>query len=145
MIVFAENRKAKFDYTVLEPFDAGLVLTGYETKAVREGGAALVGSYLSFDKGELWLIHARIAPYSKMGKKEGVDPLRRRKVLLHTRELTKIFGKLQQKGLTLIPFSLYPRGRQIKLSFGLCRGKHEHDKRETIKRRDIDRETRSEI
>jgi SsrA-binding protein len=145
MSVFTENRKARFDYETLDMFDAGLVLTGYETKAVREGGASLTGSYLSFDRGELWLVNTRISPYTKMGKKDLADPLRRRKVLMRKEELAKIFGKIQQKGLTLIPISLYPRGRQIKLSFGLCRGKHAHDKRDAIKQRDISREIRSEL
>lgn len=139
---FADNRKARFDYETLESFDAGIVLTGQEVKSVRGGGANLTGSYLSLTGGELWIKGLRIAPYSKAGKLEGYDPTRPRKVLVRKRELASFAGKTRQKGLTLIPFSLYPRGRHIKLRFGLCRGRKAHDKKEKLKSRDIDREVR---
>ena len=139
---FAENRKARHDYEILESFDGGIVLSGQEVKSVREGGANLTGSYLSFENGELWLKHARIAPYSKAGSIADYDPDRPRKVLMHKRELQKLFAKNQQKGLTLIPFSLYPRARQVKLNFSLCRGKSAHDKRDSLKQKDIERDMR---
>lgn len=139
---YAENRKAKHDYEQLESYDAGLVLSGQEVKAIREGGANLTGSYLSFDKGELWLKHARIAPYSKAGLLPEYDPERPRKVLMHKRELRKIFDKNQQKGLTLIPFSLYPRARQVKLNFSLCKGKTAYDKRDSLKQKAIAQDLR---
>jgi len=137
---FVENRKARHDYETLESFDAGVVLLGHEVKSVRQGGANFTGAYLSFSGGELWLKGARIAPYAKAGKLETYDPAHPRKVLLRKSELNSLAGKLQQKGLTLVPFSLYPRGRHIKLRFGLCRGRKAHDKKDKIKRRDLDRD-----
>jgi len=139
---FAENKKARYSYETLESFEGGIVLTGQETKAVREGGANLLGSYLGFEKGALWLRHASIRPYSKAGKLKDYQPDHDRKILMHKQELERLFGKIQQKGLTLVPFSLYPHGRQIKLSFGLCRGKTTHDKRESLRQRDIERDMR---
>lgn len=137
---FADNRKARYDYETLEEYDAGIVLSGAEVKSIREGGANLVGSFVSFDKGELWVKGLKIAPYSKAGRIDGYDPSQPRKILMRKRELKSLLGKTLQKGLTLIPISLYPRGRHIKLKFGLCRGKKSHDKKETKKRRDIERE-----
>lgn len=142
MAVFVENRKARHDYETLETFDGGLVLLGHEVKSIRNGGAKLVGAYLVLRKSQLWLIGMRIAPYVKAGKLEGYEPERDRKVLMHRRELASLQGKIQQKGLTLVPFSLYPRGHHIKLSFGLCRGRSSYDKREKLKGRQIDREVR---
>jgi SsrA-binding protein len=139
---FAENRKARHDYETLETFDAGIVLTGQEVKSVRQGGANFTGSYLSLYRGELWLKSMRISPYSKAGKLEGYEPEHDRKILMRKREIESLMGKTQQKGLTLVPFSLYPRGRHIKLRFGLCRGRKAHDKREKLKRQDIDRDIR---
>lgn len=139
---FSENKKARFSYETIETFDGGIVLTGQETKSVREGGANLLGSYLSIDRGELFLKHASIRPYAKAGQLKDYQPDRDRKILVHKKELLSLFGKIQQKGLTLVPFSLYPHARQIKLSFGLCRGKTTHDKRESLRKRDIEREIR---
>ncbi len=139
---FSENRKAKFSYETLETFEGGIVLTGQETKSIREGGANLLGSYLGIDRGELFLKHASIRPYAKAGRLKDYQPDRDRKVLIHKKEILYLFGKIQQKGLTLVPFSLYPHARQIKLSFGLCRGKTTHDKRETLRKRDIERDMR---
>jgi SsrA-binding protein len=142
MSVYAENRKARHDYEALETFEGGLSLLGHETKSIRTGGAKLTGAYLTLKKGELWLVGAQVTPYSKAGPLPDYDPARDRKVLLSRKELQSLHGKIQQKGLTLVPFSLYPRGRHIKLSFGLCRGRTTYDKREKLKGRDIDRETR---
>jgi len=142
---FAENRKARHDYVTLETFEAGLVLSGQEVKAIREGGAKIDGAYVAITKGELWLIGAYIRPYSKAYSIEGYDPAKSRKLLVHKRELQELFGKTQEKGLTLVPFTLYPRGRQIKLSFGLCRGRKAHDNREKLKTRDLDREVRRHL
>jgi SsrA-binding protein len=143
--MFTENRKARFDYETLETFDAGIVLTGQEVKSIRNGGVNLEGSYIGFEKGELWLKHAKVRPYAKAGPLPAYQIDHPRKLLLRKHELLRLFGKIQQKGLTLIPFSLYPLRRQIKVRFGLCRGKSTHDKRETIKRRDVNREIRSEL
>ena len=140
MEAFADNRKARFDYETLETFEAGIVLAGHEVKSVREGGANLTGSYVSFEGGELWLKHSRVTPYAKAGKLDTYDPTHPRKLLLRKAELLNLAGKIQQKGLTLVPFSLYPRGRHIKLRFGLCRGRKAHDKKEKLKQRDVDRD-----
>lgn len=136
---FAENRKARHDYDILETYEGGLELTGQEVKSIREGGAKLDTGYVTISRGELWLLGAHIRPYSKAGKLEGYDPDRSRRILVHHKELVSLMGKIQQKGLTLVPFTLYPRGRQIKLSFGLCRGRKAHDKREKLTSRDLDR------
>ena len=164
-MTFAENKKARHDYLALETFEGGLVLSGAEVKSVREGGAKLQGAYLFVRGGEVWLTGCHIARYSKASRQtalkiplsphstnksaqnhqestDDTDLTRDRKVLLHTREIADLAGKIQQKGLTLVPFSLYPRGRRVKLSFGLCRGEKAHDKRETLKARDLDRSTR---
>ncbi|MFA4953973.1 MAG: SsrA-binding protein SmpB [Patescibacteria group bacterium] len=137
---FAQNRKAGYDYEILEKFEGGLVLTGAETKSVRTGGAKLDGAHLAVTRGELWLLSSHIRPYSKAGRSDGYDPERSRKVLVHAREVEYLAGKTLEKGLTLVPFSLYPAARRIKLSFALCRGRKAHDKREKIKSRDLDRQ-----
>ncbi|MCI0479020.1 SsrA-binding protein SmpB [Candidatus Uhrbacteria bacterium] len=139
---FAQNRKARHEYETLQTYEGGLELLGHEVKSIRNGGAKLTGAYLVFRGGELWLTGAHISRYLKAGTLEGHDPDRDRKVLIRRPELESLFGKSQQKGLTLVPFSLYPRGRRIKLSFGLCRGRKTYDKREKLKRRDIDRDVR---
>ncbi len=142
---YAENRRARYDYEILETFDGGLVLLGHEVKSIREGGANLAGAYLSLSEGELWLKHAKIRPYSKAGNITDYDQERERKVLVTHKEIEEIIGKTSQKGLTLVPLSLYPRGRHIKLSFALARGRKTHDKRSKIKRKDLDREIRTAL
>jgi SsrA-binding protein len=139
---FAENRKARHDYETLETFEGGIVLSGQEVKSIRHGGANLLGAHVSLQSGELWLKGVHIAPYAKAGTLDAYDPDRPRKVLLRKRELLGISGKMQQKGLTLVPFTLYPHGRHIKLRFSLCRGRKAHSKKEMLKRRDITRELR---
>lgn len=139
-MTFSENRKARYAYETLETYEGGLALTGQEVKSIREGGASLDGAYVKLVGGELWLLGAHIRPYSKASADAHVDPDRTRKVLVRAKELLHLIGKTQQKGLTLIPFSLYSRGRRIKLSFGLCRGRKSHDKREKLKSRDLDRD-----
>lgn len=141
---YAENRKARFDYETLETFEGGLALTGMEVKSVREGGARLQGSYLKIFRNGLWLYGTHIRPYSKAGQTQGYDPERDRLVLVHKKELAYLAGKTQQKGLTLVPFSLYPVGRRLKLAFGLCRGRKRHDQREALKKRVIERQIRDE-
>jgi SsrA-binding protein len=137
---YAENRKARFDYEILETFQGGLVLEGQEVKSIRTGGARLDGAYLALTRGELWLIGAHVRTYTKATKTEGYDPDRSRKVLVSRKELAYLAAKTQEKGLTLVPFSLYPSGHRIKVSFSVCRGRKSHDKREKLKNRDLDRE-----
>ncbi|MFA5935416.1 MAG: SsrA-binding protein SmpB [Patescibacteria group bacterium] len=145
MTAYAENRKAKHDYDALETIEGGLELLGHETKSIRTGGAKLTGAYLTMRKNELWLVGAHVSAYSKAGPLPDYNPTRDRKVLISRKELESLRGKIQQKGLTLVPFSLYPRGRRIKLSFALSRGRTTYDKREKLKGRDIDRELRRNL
>ncbi len=139
---YAENRKARHEYEILEREEGGLVLTGAEAKAVREGKAKLEGSFIKPMRGELWLIGCHIAPYSKVHTQEGYAADRSRKVLVHKKEWRYLAEKSQEKGLTLVPLSLYPLGRRIKVSFAVCRGKKTYDKRETLKKRDLERSLR---
>ncbi len=142
MPTYAENRKARHDYETLETFEGGLELLGHEVKSIRNGGARLGGAYVTMRSGELWLTGGHVALYGKAGGITDYNPDRDRRVLVHRRELEALYGKIQQKGLTLVPFSLYSRGRHLKLSFGLCRGRKAYDKREQLKGRDIERDTR---
>lgn len=144
MPIYTENRKARHDYEVLEKFEGGLVLDGSEVKSIREGGAKLAGSFLKVMGGELWLVGATVSTYSKDGRIMERDATRRRKVLVHQKELKRLAGKTDQKGLTLVPFSLYSEGRRLKISFGVCRGRKAADKRERLKERDIIRHLRQE-
>jgi SsrA-binding protein len=145
MPTLAENKKARFEYQILDHFEAGLVLFGHEVKSVREGKMALAGSYVTISRGALWLVGAQIQRYPKAGPLPDYDPQRTRKLLLHQREIQKLAGKMEQKGLTLVPLSVYTKGSKIKLSFGLCRGKKQYEKREAIKKRDIDRDVRRSL
>lgn len=142
---YTENRKAQFEYETLQKAEGGLALTGAEVKSIREGGAKLEGAYLKILRGQLQLIGCRIAPYSKQGQREGYDPERSRIVLIHKKELRFFLGKTAEKGLTLVPFSLYSSGRRIKVSFGLCRGRKTHDKREKLKERDMTRDVQRQL
>ncbi|HSD12019.1 MAG TPA: SsrA-binding protein SmpB [Patescibacteria group bacterium] len=145
MPTLAENKKAKFEYQILDTFEAGLMLLGHEVKSARLGRMSLLGAYVTIARGALWLIGAHIQRYPQAGPLPDYDPDRTRKLLLHTREIAKIAGKLEQKGLTLVPLSAYTKGSKIKLSFGLARGKKLYEKKETIKRRESDREIRRSL
>ena len=140
--VFAENRKARHDYTVLETIECGIVLSGTEVKSVRHGELSLAGAYGAVLKGELWLLGADIAAY-KFGNRFNHEPKSKRKLLVHAREVQQLKLKTEAKGLTLIPLKLYLKGGRIKLALGVCRGKQVHDKRESLKqkalRRDMER------
>ncbi len=137
-----EHRKARHDYEILETFEAGLVLTGDEVKSIRGGRMKLDGSYVRLMSGELWLVGAHVGRYEKQGHPDAVEVDRRRKLLVRKRELAYFQEKLEQKGLTLVPLRVYPRGRRLKLVFGLARGKKTHDKRETLKKRELNRRLR---
>jgi SsrA-binding protein len=140
----ADNRKAAHDYFFLETFEAGLALTGTEVKAIREGRANLRDAYCRFDRGEAYLLGAHIGQYSHGGY-AAHDPARPRKLLLHRDELNKLLGKTTEKGLTIVPVRMYFKGARVKLAIALAKGKKLYDKRETIKRREADRETRAAI
>jgi SsrA-binding protein len=142
--LIAENRKAHFDYHILETFEAGIVLLGTEVKGIREGRANLRDSFARVEQGEVWLYNVHISPYSHRGYVDH-DPKRRRKLLLHRQEIRKLIGKTVEKGLTLVPTRLYFKNGRVKITLALARGKQVHDKRETIRRREVDRETRAMV
>lgn len=142
--VFAENRKARHDYTVLETIECGIVLTGTEVKSVRHGEVSLSGSYGAVLKGELWLVGADIAAY-KFGNRFNHEPKSMRKLLVHAKEVRDLQLKTEAKGLTLIPLRVFLKNGRIKVDLGVCRGKQLHDKRDALKkkalRRDLERDT----
>ena len=133
--VIATNRKARHDYLIGDTFEAGLVLTGSEIKSVRAGQVNLRDSYAVVRNGELWLINAHIAPY-KQASSQNHEPRRDRKLLLHRREINRLVGQLQEKGLTLVPLRLYLKSSWAKVQLGLARGKKSYDKRQTLRERD---------
>lgn len=135
----ADNRKARHDYFVIESFEAGIELVGTEVKSIRQGGVNLKDSWCSIDNGEIFIKGMHISPYEK-GNIFNKDPLRVRKLLLHKREILRLFGTTKQDGLTLIPLSIYFKGSKVKLQLGLCKGKKLHDKRESIANRDAKRD-----
>ena len=140
----AENRKAFHDYHLLETFEAGIALLGTEVKAIREGRVNLRDSYARLENGEVFLFNVNISPYSHRGYAEH-EPLRRRKLLLHRHEIRKLMGKTVERGMTLVPTRLYFKNGRVKVAISLAKGKKEYDKRETVKRREADRETRAAI
>ena len=140
----AENRKAHHDFHLLETFEAGIVLLGTEVKAIREGRVNLRDSYARVEDGEVFLYNVNISPYSHRGYADH-EPLRRRKLLLHRDEIRKLIGKTVERGMTLVPVRLYFKDGRVKVAVSLAKGKKEYDKRETIKRREADRETRAAI
>ena len=134
-----ENRKARHEYFVLETFEAGIELIGTEVKSIRNGSVNLKDSWCSIDKGELFIKGMHVSPYEK-GNIFNRDPIRVRKLLLHRKEIDKLYGTLKQDGLTLIPLSLYFKDSRVKVQLGLCKGKKLHDKRETSAKRDAKRQ-----
>ena len=136
----AQNRKARHDYFIVDAFECGIVLTGTEIKSVRAGNMNLKDSYASLDAGELWLVGMHISPYEK-GTYYNHEPERRRKLLLHRHELLRLKGKVREKGLTLVPLSVYIKeGRRAKVELALARGRTAHDKRDAIADRDAKRD-----
>lgn len=142
---YAENKKARFDYHILEIFEAGIALSGQEVKAVREGGAKLAGAFVTFHGTQALLTNASIAAYTHAGNTDGYHPTRSRVLLLSKKEIDYLRGKMQERGLTIIPLSFYTTGRRIKLEIAVAKGKNPHDKREVIQRRYVDREMKRKI
>jgi SsrA-binding protein len=138
----AANKKAFHNYFILEKLEAGMVLLGTEVKSIREGRINLKDSYAMIRDGEPVLINCHISPYSH-GNRQNHDPVRARKLLLHQREIRKLIGKTQEKGLTLVPLRVYLVRGRVKVELGVARGKKEYDKRETERRKEVDRETRA--
>ena len=142
--VIADNRKSRHDYHILETYEAGVALLGTEVKAIREGRVNLRDSYARTDGGEVWMLNVHISPYSHRGYADHAET-RQRKLLLHRHEIRKLIGRTAEKGLTLVPLQMYFKNGRVKVLVGLARGKQAHDKRETIRRREVDRETRTAI
>lgn len=137
--VLAENRKARFSYHIIETYEAGLVLTGSEIKSIRAGGASIAESFVSPRRDGLYLVQAHIKPYSHTSDKE-YDPTRPRKLLLHSKEIDILRGRVEQKGLTIVPLQLHLKRGYAKLIIALAKGKNAPDKRDTIRAREGERE-----
>jgi SsrA-binding protein len=133
------NRRARHDYFIEETIEAGLVLTGSEVKSLRAGKVQLKDSHARIERGEAWLANAHISEYNPAAQ-FGHEPVRKRKLLLHAREIERLTGKVKEKGLTLIPLRMYFKNGRAKVELGVARGKKQYDKRETIKERETDRE-----
>ena len=137
--VVASNRQARYNYEILDTFEAGIVLRGSEVKSLRAGHVQLKDSYADIREGEVWLVNAHISPYS-FAEGGGHDPERQRKLLLHRREIDRLFGRIREEGLTLVPMQLYFSDGKAKVELGLGKGKRRHDKRRTIVERQQKRE-----
>jgi SsrA-binding protein len=140
----AENRKALHDYHVIDTFEAGVVLLGTEVKSIRDGRVNLRDSYARVEGDEVFVFNVHISPYTHRGYADH-EPLRKRKLLLHRAEIRKLIGRTVEKGLTLVPLRMYLKNGRVKVAVSLARGKQAHDKRETIRRRELDRETRAAV
>lgn len=145
MTTFTENRKAFYDYEILEKFEAGLVLSGAEVKSIKGGRINLTGSYINFHNGELYLIGTFIAPYQPKNQPADYDPYRFRKLLLKKNEIMHLAGKVKERGLTLVPIKVYNKGRRIKLEFAVAKGKKQYDKRAVISKREATRKIEREL
>ena len=140
----ARNKKAYHDYFVLESFEAGIELFGTEVKSVRQGKVNLKDAWCSIEKGEIYVNGMHISPY-EVGNIVNRDPMRKRRLLMHKREINRLYGQLKQQGLTLIPLSAYFNRGRLKIQVGLCKGKKNYDKRESIARKDAEREAAREL
>lgn len=138
--VVSTNKKARFEFFILETFEAGLVLKGTEIKSVRNGQISLQEAYVRTNGEEIWLVGAHIAPYEHASAFQH-DPKRDRKLLMHKKEIRKLFDEVRIKGMTLVPMRVYLKAGRAKLEIGLAKGKKQYDKRESIKERDVERET----
>jgi SsrA-binding protein len=142
--LIASNRKARHEYQILDQFEAGIALTGPEVKSVREGKVSFQDAFARIDGGELWLHSLHISPYEQAGRWNS-DPVRPRKLLMRSEQIRKLVGKVEEKGLTLIPLDLHFRRGYVKVELALARGKNLHDKRETLKQRTMEREARRAV
>ncbi len=145
MSYLSENRKARFDYEILETFEAGIALTGPEVKSIREGKVQLTGAHVIMKPDGAFLLNSLIQPYQPNNLTSPSEPSRTRRLLITKKELTFLLGKIKERGLTIVPLALYNKGRRIKLSIGLAKHKKAHDKREAIKKRETMREARRSL
>lgn len=139
IVPIARNKRARHDYEILETWEAGLVLTGTEVKSLRDGRAQITDAYAVVKDSEVWLLNAHIAPYA-MGNIWNHDPLRTRKLLLHKKEMLKLIGAVERKGLTVVALDMYFKDGRAKVRIGLARGKKQYDKRADLKERDDQRD-----
>jgi SsrA-binding protein len=144
MSVLIDNRKAHFNYEVIEKYESGIELFGYEVKSIKGGRAILVGAFGIVRGGEVYLVGMQIPPYQVGNTPKEYDPQRTRKLLLNKKQIKELSSLDAKKGLTLVPLSLYSKGRLIKVELAIVKGRKTYDKRETIKKRDTDREIRRE-
>ena len=144
MKIIATNKSINFEYFVEDSFEAGIELVGCEVKSIRKGNVSLKESFIFVRNGQMTLKNMHIAPY-KEGSFSNVDPRRDRKLLMHKKEISRLFGKVQEKGFTLVPSKIYFKGSLIKIEVALCKGKQSFDKKRAIKERDLDREAQREL
>ena len=144
-MALAENRKARFDYEILKTFAAGIELLGLEVKSVRDGKISLAGAFIAIRGGEAFLIGADIPPYQPKNAPQEYDATRARKLLLSQAEIEELRDAESTKGLTIVPLSVYNKGRFLKLDLAIARGKKKFDKRQAIKKRDVERELKREL
>jgi SsrA-binding protein len=140
MNIYAENKKAHFDYEIIEKYEAGLVLQGQEVKSIKTGHINLSGSYVVIRKQEPYLIGAKIPPYQPKNAPADYNPEQSRKLLLNKKEINYLMGKVNERGFSLIPLKVYEQNGRIKLEFALAKGKKKFDKKEKIKKRDVERD-----
>ncbi len=145
MKTLALNKRAKYDYNILETLEAGLVLKGYEVKSIKTGHISLKGAYIVIKNNEAFLINANIPPFQPKNMPEDYSPDRTRKLLIHKQEIKSLIGKSKESGLTLVPIRVYTKKSKIKLEFGIGRGKRKKDKRELIKKREMKREIQQRL
>ena len=145
MKIYSENKKAFYDYDVLEKFEAGLVLFGQEVKSIKSGRINLAGAYVVFKASEPYLVGTKVPPYQPNNMGADYNEERERKLLLNKKEINYLTGKTSQKGFSLIPLKIYEKSGRIKLEFGLARGSKKYDKKEKIKKRDVEREINREL
>jgi SsrA-binding protein len=138
--IVSDNRQARFLYEILETYEAGIELKGTEVKSIRQGKSNLRDGYALIRNGEAWLLNVHISPYQSSGEYFNHDPRRTRKLLLHKQEIRKLIGKVEQKGLTLVPLKMYLKNGLVKVTIGLGKGKKLHDKRDDLKERQDKRE-----
>lgn len=139
------NKKAYFDYEILQKYEAGIELLGFEVKSLKGGQGSLLGAYIAVRGGEAFVVNMQIPPYQPANTPTNYDPLRTRRLLLTKKEISQLLGEEGQKGLTIVPLSVYNKGRKLKVEIAVVRGKKKYDKRQAIKKRDSDREIRRSL
>jgi SsrA-binding protein len=140
-----QNKKAHFNYEILEKYEAGIELLGFEVKSLKKSQGSLEGSHVIVRGSEAFVVNMQIPPYQPNNTPKDYDPLRNRRLLVTKKEMERLSGEESQKGLTIVPLSVYNKGRKLKIEIAIVRGKKKYDKRETIKKRDVEREIRRDL